>query len=66
MHRVLLRCAECGQVRAFEAPPCADGHGDDCPERVCVECGFAVFVGIVPAAAEAPSVHYELITRRVA
>jgi hypothetical protein len=21
---------------------CPDGHGSDCPERICVECGAAV------------------------
>ncbi|GAA2140582.1 hypothetical protein GCM10009727_37750 [Actinomadura napierensis] len=28
----------------FEQPPCPDGHGAECPERVCVECGMAVLV----------------------
>ncbi|WP_202125267.1 hypothetical protein [Actinomadura physcomitrii] len=28
----------------FEQPPCPDGHGAECPERVCVECGAAVLV----------------------
>lgn len=59
MEGVLLYCAECGEVRAFETPPCADGHGDDCPERACVECGFAVFVGVIPAPAEVAD-HREL------
>ncbi|WP_067893405.1 hypothetical protein [Actinomadura chibensis] len=34
----------------FEQPPCPDGHGEECPERACVECGSAVFVGSVVTA----------------
>ncbi|QXJ20556.1 hypothetical protein AGRA3207_001287 [Actinomadura graeca] len=34
----------------FEQPPCPDGHGGECPERACVECGTAVLVGLLPAA----------------
>ena len=41
---VLLDCAECEQVQAFECPPCAEGHGD-CPELACIECGTAVLLG---------------------
>ena len=37
-------CPECREERTFETPPCPDGHAD-CPERVCVACGFAVLVG---------------------
>ncbi|GGV07688.1 hypothetical protein GCM10010182_28500 [Actinomadura cremea] len=33
----------------FEQPPCPDGHGPDCPERACVECGAAVLVGPDPS-----------------
>jgi hypothetical protein len=72
MHQVLLYCAECGQERAFEEPPCVDGHGDDCPERACVECGFAVLVGIIPpvtavsSRAPAGARGYQLASRRVA
>jgi len=39
-------CFECRDVRPFEAPPCEDGH-DDCADRSCVECGFALTVGVV-------------------
>jgi len=42
---VLRECSACGQQRAFEAPTCADGHGSDCSELACVECGCAVFAG---------------------
>ena len=40
-----LMCPECREQSAFEQPPCADGHGLDCPEWFCVTCGSAVFVG---------------------
>ena len=48
---VLLDCAMCGQLQAFECPPCAEGHGD-CPELACIECGTAVLLGLAddPAA----------------
>ena len=39
-------CAECKDDKPFEAPPCADGHGADCLDLACVECGFAIVVGI--------------------
>ncbi|MGF7233442.1 MAG: hypothetical protein ACQSGP_00570 [Frankia sp.] len=40
--RVLV-CAECGDERPFEQPPCSDGH-EQCAEWACVDCGFAVFL----------------------
>lgn len=40
-------CTTCAGVRGFECPPCADDHGDDCPELTCVACGTAVFGGHV-------------------
>lgn len=43
---VLRECSACGEQRAFEAVVCADGHGADCPELACVECGEAVLLGI--------------------
>ena len=42
-------CSVCGQARSFELLPCADGHGADCPELVCVECGYVVVVAEAPA-----------------
>ncbi|MFY1595303.1 hypothetical protein [Micromonospora sp. WMMD737] len=39
-----LYCDTCEGVEPFEAPPCADGHGADCPELVCTGCGAAVLV----------------------
>lgn len=44
----LMMCVHCGQECEFEQPPCADGHGDDCPELACVECGFAIVTGAFP------------------
>jgi hypothetical protein len=39
-------CAECQDDRAFDAPPCEDGHGLDCLDLACVDCGFAIVTGI--------------------
>lgn len=44
-----LYCFTCGDERMFEQPPCEDGHGEECPERACVDCGSAVLVGPPPA-----------------
>jgi hypothetical protein len=38
-------CSDCSDVTVFEMPPCEDGHGDDCLDLVCVDCGCAVVVG---------------------
>jgi hypothetical protein len=46
----VLWCPECGDERGFEQPPCVDGHGGDCPERACVDCGFAVVLATAPLA----------------
>lgn len=43
-----LHCSVCDDERCFEQPPCADGHGADCPEYACVECGMAIVVGDAP------------------
>lgn len=37
-------CPSCGDERAFETPPCADGHGPDCAELACLDCGTALIV----------------------
>jgi hypothetical protein len=39
-----LYCSNCADFVPSEAPPCADGHGDDCPDRACTMCGTALFV----------------------
>jgi hypothetical protein len=41
-------CSACGTERPFEQPPCLDGHGDDCPEWACVDCGGALLIGLPP------------------
>ena len=38
-------CAECRDDRTFEAPPCQDGHGEDCFDLACVDCGWAIVTG---------------------
>jgi hypothetical protein len=40
-------CSPCGSEQLFEVPPCEDGHGEDCLDLSCVECGHAVVVGIL-------------------
>jgi hypothetical protein len=42
-------CSICTAARAFDPVPCTEGHGSDCPEVMCVECGYVVVVGIVHA-----------------
>jgi hypothetical protein len=42
----IRHCSGCGDERVFEQPPCADGHGADCPERACTECGGALLIGL--------------------
>jgi len=37
-------CPECRDEREFSPVPCLDEHAD-CPERACVDCGYAVMVG---------------------
>ncbi|GAA3762307.1 hypothetical protein [Micromonospora maritima] len=44
-----LHCDTCEGVVLFEAPPCGDGHGADCPELACTGCGTAVLVVTYPA-----------------
>jgi hypothetical protein len=36
------RCPGCSTQTMFEQPPCEDGHGDDCPDLACMECGFGI------------------------
>jgi hypothetical protein len=45
---LMRHCSSCGTERPFEQPPCLDGHGGDCPERVCVDCGDAMLIGLPP------------------
>jgi hypothetical protein len=41
---LLLYCPTCARESLAEAPPCPDGHGDECPDRACVECGAALLL----------------------
>ncbi len=50
MESSLWPCPDCGDVREFVQPPCADGHtddGGDCPEWACADCGTALVIGNV-------------------
>ncbi len=38
-----LFCAGCRAESEFEQPVCADGHGSECPDLVCVVCGLALY-----------------------
>lgn len=48
---VLLYCPTCGDERLAETPPCPDGHGADCPDRACVDCGTALMFDVPLVAA---------------
>jgi hypothetical protein len=39
---LLLYCPTCARESLAETPPCPDGHGDQCPDKACVECGTAL------------------------
>ena len=39
---LFLYCPTCLRECLAEAPPCPDGHGDECPDRACVDCGTAL------------------------
>ena len=43
----IMWCAACQDETPFEVPPCEDGHGLDCLDLACVECGHAVVVGVM-------------------
>jgi DNA-directed RNA polymerase subunit RPC12/RpoP len=45
---IIRQCSACGDERSFEQPPCVEGHGEDCPELACVECGMAIIIGDAP------------------
>ncbi len=39
-------CPECAGLQSCEQPPCLDGHGADCPERLCLSCGTGLLIGV--------------------
>jgi hypothetical protein len=43
-----LPCPECCDERQFEQPLCEDDHGHDCPEWLCVDCGYALMMATYP------------------
>ena len=47
-------CPTCADERGFEVPPCRDGHGAQCPDRACVECGTVLCVGVDSQAPPVP------------
>ncbi|WP_375502813.1 hypothetical protein [uncultured Jatrophihabitans sp.] len=40
---LFVYCPTCARESLAEAPPCADGHDDRCPDLVCLDCGTALF-----------------------
>ncbi|GAC1440934.1 MAG: hypothetical protein NVSMB55_07350 [Mycobacteriales bacterium] len=42
MHVEIRWCATCATDSLFEQPPCEDGHGEDCLDLACVECGHGI------------------------
>ena len=42
-------CVACRDEMVFEVPPCEDGHGEDCLDLACAECGHAIVVGVLLA-----------------
>jgi hypothetical protein len=43
---LLLYCPTCARESLAETPPCQDGHGGQCPDRACVDCGTALVVDV--------------------
>jgi hypothetical protein len=43
-----LHCSVCDHESGFEKPPCADGHGSECPDFACAKCGMAFVIGDAP------------------
>ncbi len=48
-----LYCSVCEQEALFEVAPCPDGHGDDCPDRCCTECGYVLAIAPSPVVTHA-------------
>jgi len=42
-----MYCAVCEAEVVFDAPPCPDGHDQECPELLCTGCGTAIFIAPV-------------------
>jgi hypothetical protein len=63
---MLLTCPECCDETAFEQPPCEDGHGVDCPEWSCVDCGFGLLLATYPEIEMPAPRPVQVIDRRAA
>jgi hypothetical protein len=50
---VLQWCDDCGGARAFEGPPCVDGHAE-CPDLACLDCGAAIVLATITDTYPAP------------
>jgi hypothetical protein len=37
-------CPVCGKIATVVHTDCTEGHGDDCPDRLCISCGTALFI----------------------
>jgi hypothetical protein len=42
MNEIERFCDACGDARVFVTPPCEDGHGLDCTDLCCTDCGAAL------------------------
>ena len=47
MHVEIRWCATCATESAFEQPPCEDGHGEDCLDLACVQCGHGIVLRVL-------------------
>ena len=56
-------CPVCAVDQLLEVPPCADGHGQDCPDRACASCGTGLWLDSVP---DTPAVRRSTVTRYAA
>lgn len=62
---MLLPCPDCCDERVFDQPLCEDGHGHDCPEWFCVDCGYAMLLAGYPELDAVVVRPTPLTTRRV-
>ena len=45
-------CSHCSSKTLFEQPPCDDGHGTECLDLACMDCGFGITLRDLSPAAE--------------
>jgi hypothetical protein len=62
---LLLYCPTCARESLGETPPCLEGHGDDCPDRACVECGTGLLLD-APLFATVPAPRAASVRSRIA